>query len=113
MEIPRNILSTAVPTSGCIATTFRSRISTTMSNVGSCLRSKTVFCVRRRRASISPSVTVWVPPTRSERVGFETTFVSELPCAVATSCTPRSAIVLAAIASSSVPISSITITSGM
>ena len=40
-------------------------------------------------------------------------FSSVWPCAVAISCTPRSAIVRAAAASSSVPISSITMTSGM
>ena len=84
-----------------------------MSNVGGALRSRIDFCVPRRRASSSPSVTDWMPPTRSESVGFMIRFSSSLPCAVATSCTPRSAIVRAAAASSSVPISSMTITSGM
>src|SRR5437899_567884 len=36
-----------------------------------------------------------MPPTRSERVGFSMRFSSVLPCAVAMSCTPRSAIVRA------------------
>ncbi len=54
-----------------------------------------------------------MPPTRSASVGFAIRFSSVLPWAVPTSCTPRSAIVRAACASSSVPISSMTMTSGM
>src|SRR6266508_904703 len=54
-----------------------------------------------------------MPPTRSESVGLAIRFSSVLPCAVPTSWTPRSAMVRAAAASSSVPISSMTITSGM
>src|SRR6266566_3068554 len=37
-----------------------------------------------------------MPPTRSERVGLTSRLPRELPCAVATSCTPRSAMVHAA-----------------
>ena len=81
--------------------------------MGGALRSSTVFCVLRLRASMSPSVTAWIPPIRSERVGFWTRFSRVFPCAVATSCTPLSAMVRAALASSSVPISSMMMTSGM
>ena len=84
-----------------------------MSNVGGERRSRTVFCVPRRRASSSESVTDSMPPTRSDRVGLSNRFSRELPWAVPMSCTPRSAIVRAAAASSSRPISSITITSGL
>lgn len=110
---PRNMRSTAVPTSSCTPTRLRSRISTTTSKVGVCFLSNTVFWVRLRLASMSPSVTDCVPPTKSARVGLLMTFPNVFPCAVATSCTPRSAMVRAAIASSSVPISSMTTTSGM
>ena len=54
-----------------------------------------------------------MPPTRSARVGLSSMFSSELPCAVPISCTPRSAMVRAASASSCRPISSMTITSGL
>ncbi len=54
-----------------------------------------------------------MPPTRSESVGLSIRLSSALPCAVPISCTPRSAMVRAACASSSRPISSITITSGL
>ena len=85
-----------------------------MSKVGWALRSRMLFWGSpRRRISSSPRVTDWMPPIRSERVGFLIRLASWLPCAVPTSWTPRSAIVLAASASSSVPISSITITSGI
>ena len=110
---PRRIASTVSAVLRCTITLSRSTISTTTSKVGGALRSRTVFCVPRRRASSSPRVTVWMPPTRSERVGLSIRLSSVLPCAVPTSCTPRSAIVRAAAASSSVPISSMTITSGM
>src|SRR5919197_207417 len=60
-------------------------------NVGGALRSSTDFWVPRRRASSSERVTVWMPPTRSVRVGFSMRFSKVLPCAVAMSCTPRSA----------------------
>ena len=83
------------------------------SKVGGALRSSTVFWVPRRRASSSESVTAWMPPTRSARVGFASRFSSALPWAVAISWTPRSAIVRAASASAWVPISSMTTTSGM
>ena len=83
------------------------------SNVGGALRSSTLFCVRRRRASSSPRVTLWMPPIRSDSVGLSIRLSRLLPCAVPISCTPRSAIVRAACASSSVPISSMTMTSGM
>ena len=66
------------------------------SKVGGALRSSTVFWVPRRRASSSPSVTLWMPPMRSESVGFSIRFSSVLPWAVPTSCTPRSAMVRAA-----------------
>ena len=84
-----------------------------MSNVGGALRSNTVFCDLRLRASKSPRVTVCIPPIRSDKVGLSIKFSNSLPCAVATSWTPRSAMVLAALASNSVPISSIMMTSGM
>ncbi len=83
------------------------------SNVGGCLRSRTLFCERRRRASSSPRVTLWIPPMRSESVGLSIRLSRLLPCAVPMSWTPRSAIVRAACASSSVPISSMTMTWGM
>ena len=83
------------------------------SNVGGALRSRTLFCVRRRRASSSPRVTVWMPPIRSVSVGLSIRLSRLLPWAVPISWTPRSAIVRAAWASSSVPISSMTMTSGM
>ncbi len=51
---------------------------------------------------------VWMPPMRSERVGFLIRRASSPPCAVATSCTPLWAMLLAANASASVPISSCT-----
>ena len=95
------------------ATWLQFWISTTTSKVGGALRSRTDFWVPRRRASSSDRVTLWMPPMRSDSVGFIIRFSRVLPCAVATSCTPRSAIVRAADASSSVPISSMTMTSGM
>jgi len=96
-----------------MATRSQVWISTTTSKVGGAFRSRMDFRVPRRRASSSPRVTDWMPPMRSERVGFIIRFSSSLPWAVATSCTPRSAMVRAAAASSSVPISSMTMTSGM
>lgn len=54
-----------------------------------------------------------IPPTRISSEGFIIKFSIVTPWAVATSWMPRCAIVLAAIASSLVPISSITITWGM
>ncbi len=83
------------------------------SKVGGAFRSRTLFCVRRRRASSSPRVTLWIPPIRSDRVGLSIRLSSVLPWAVPMSWTPRSAIVRAAWASSSVPISSMTMTWGM
>ena len=83
------------------------------SNVGGALRSRTLFCVRRRRASSSPRVTLWIPPMRSESVGLSMRLSRLLPWAVPMSWTPRSAMVRAACASSSVPISSMTMTWGM
>ncbi len=96
-----------------MATLSQSWISTRISKVGWDVRSSIDFWVPLRLASSSPRVTDWIPPTRSARVGFIIRFSRVLPWAVATSCTPRSAIVRAAWASSAVPISSITITSGM
>ena len=107
------MLSTVSATSGWTATRCQSWISTTTSKVGGALRSRMVFWVPRRRASSSPRVTDWMPPIRSLRVGFIIRFSRVLPWAVPTSCTPRSAMVRAAAASSSVPISSMTMTSGM
>ena len=83
------------------------------SNVGGALRSRTLFWVRRRRASSSPRVTLWIPPMRSDSVGLSIRLSRLLPWAVPISWTPRSAIVRAAGASSSVPISSMTMTWGM
>ena len=83
------------------------------SKVGGALRSSTLFWVRRRRASSSPRVTLWIPPIRSDRVGLSIRLSRLLPWAVPISWTPRSAIVRAACASSSVPISSMTMTWGM
>ena len=97
----------------CATQYARSRISTTSGKVGGALRSSTDFCVPRERASSSPSVTEQMPPTRSERVGFLIRFSSSWPCAVPMSCTPRSAMVRHASASSSVPISSMITISGM
>jgi len=59
-----------------------------------------IFGWPRRFASSSPSVTDWIPPIRSARVGFIIRFSSVLPWAVATNWTPRSAIVRAACVSS-------------
>src|SRR5207247_1934600 len=69
--------------------------------------------VPRRRASSSPSVTVWMPPIRSPSLGFMIKFSRVLPCPVATSCTPRPPIVRAAPASIPLPTASLTLTSGM
>ncbi len=110
---PRSSPSTVSATSVWTVTRSRSMISTTTSNVGGALRSRTLFWVRRRRASSSPRVTVWMPPMRSDRVGLTIRLSRLLPCAVPMSWTPRSAMVRAAAASSSVPISSMTMTSGM
>ena len=71
-------------------------ISTMTSNVGGALRSRTLFWVRRRRASSSPRVTLWIPPIRSDSVGLSIRLSRLLPCAVPMSWTPRSAIVRAA-----------------
>mmetsp|Transcript_18785 Transcript_18785/g.39140 ORF Transcript_18785/g.39140 Transcript_18785/m.39140 type:complete len:355 (-) Transcript_18785:243-1307(-) len=54
-----------------------------------------------------------MPPMRSDSVGFFIRFSITWPCAVPTSMTPRSAMVLQASASASVPISSMITTSGM
>src|SRR3972149_408771 len=67
-------------------------ISTRTWKAGGAFRSSTDFCVPRRRASSSESVTVCTPPTRSESVGFSIRFSREFPCAGAMSCTPRSAL---------------------
>src|SRR6476469_351057 len=83
------------------------------SRVGGALRSSTLFWVRRRRASSSPRVTLWIPPLSSDRVGLSIRLSRLLPWAVPISWKPRSAIVRAAWASSSVPISSMTMTWGM
>ena len=90
-----------------------SSISTAAPKVGGPSRSSTLFCTRRLLASSSPSVTLATPPTRSFSVGFFRRFSSVCPCAVAIICTPRCEMVRAACASSSVPISSTTITSGV
>ena len=111
--ISRRKRSTTSATSWCTASRSLSWISMSTSKVGGALRSSTVFWVPRRRASSSESVTAWMPPTRSESVGFCSRLSSVLPCAVATSCTPRSAMVRAASASAVVPISSMTMTCGM
>src|SRR3972149_4518292 len=55
----------------------------------------------------------WISARMLERVGFMIRFSSVLPWAVAMSWTPRSAMVRAAAASRSVPISSMMMTSGM
>ncbi len=109
----RSSRSTTSATSWWTARRSLSWISIKTLKVGGALRSGTVFWVPRRRASSSERVTTWIPPTRSERVGFCSRFSSVLPWAVAISCTPRSAMVRAAIASAAVPISSMTITCGM
>mmetsp|Transcript_5863 Transcript_5863/g.26378 ORF Transcript_5863/g.26378 Transcript_5863/m.26378 type:complete len:232 (-) Transcript_5863:432-1127(-) len=83
-----------------------STISTAAPNVGGPSRSNTDFCTRLRLASSSPSVTLTTPPTRSFNSGFFRRFSSVCPCAVAIICTPRCEMVLAALASKSVPISS-------
>ena len=66
------------------------------SKVGGALRSRTLFWVRRRRASSSPRVTLWIPPIRSDRVGLSIRLSRLLPWAVPISWTPRSAMVRAA-----------------
>ena len=110
---PRSSRSTVAPMSSWTATRTNDWISTSELKVGGARRSSTVFCVPRRRASSSPRVTDSMPPIRSDSVGFCIRLCSVLPCAVPISCTPRSAIVRAAVASRLAPISSITITSGM
>ena len=100
-------------TSAWTVTRSRSTISMMTSNVGGAFRSRTLFWVRRRRASSSPRVTLWMPPMRSDSVGLSMRLSRLLPWAVPMSWTPRSAIVRAAWASSSVPISSMTMTWGM
>ena len=75
--------------------------------------SSTTFCEERFFASSSPRVTDSIEPIKSDKVGFLIRFSSVLPCAVAMSITPRSAMVLQAAASSSVPTSSTTITCGV
>ena len=93
---PRSIASTVSATSLWTVTRSRSWISTMTSNVGGALRSSTLFCVRRRRASSSPRVTLWMPPMRSDSVGLSIRLSRLLPWAVPMSWTPRSAIVRAA-----------------
>mmetsp|Transcript_8006 Transcript_8006/g.29972 ORF Transcript_8006/g.29972 Transcript_8006/m.29972 type:complete len:269 (+) Transcript_8006:2765-3571(+) len=110
---PCNSVSTATPTSRCTRHRPISSISTATPNVGGPSRSKTLFCTLRRRASSSPKVTLVTPPTKSFSVGFFNRFSRVCPCAVAIICTPRCDIVRAAAASSSVPISSTTTTSGV
>ena len=84
-----------------------------MSNVGCFSLSNTVFWQPLCFASSSPKVTELTPPTKSDIAGFLIKLSKVLPWAVAINITPRSAIVLAAATSSSVPISSTTITSGV
>ena len=88
-------------------------ISSAISKVDGAFLSKILFDVPRRFASSSPSVTYCIPPTKSVITGFLIKFSKAFPCAVPTNWTPRSAIVRAAAASSSVPISSIIIISGI
>ncbi len=83
--LPSRTASTVCATSWYSATRWYAWISTSVWNVGGALRSRTLFCVPRRLASSSESVTVCIPPTRSERVGFNIRFSSVLPCAVAMS----------------------------
>ena len=66
-ESPRSIESTVSATSEWTVTRSRSWISMITSKVGGALRSRTLFCVRRRRASSSPRVTLWIPPIRSRQ----------------------------------------------
>src|SRR5216683_2877379 len=88
---PRRAVSTMSASGMWMATRSRSWISTSTSNVGGALRSSTDFWVPRRRASSSESVTLWMPPRRSFSVGLTSRFSIVWPCAVAISCTPRSA----------------------
>src|SRR5260370_1127854 len=62
---PRSRSSTASATSLWTMTCRQLCCSTRTSKVGGALRSKTVFCVPRRRASPSPNVTACTPPPRS------------------------------------------------
>mmetsp|Transcript_45619 Transcript_45619/g.87249 ORF Transcript_45619/g.87249 Transcript_45619/m.87249 type:complete len:305 (+) Transcript_45619:729-1643(+) len=110
--LPASTASTLSSTR-CATQYSRSRISSSTGKVGGALRSITDLVVPRSLASSSPSVTVCTPPTRSDSVGFLMRFSRSCPCAVPTSCTPRSAMVRQASASASVPISSTMITSGM
>mmetsp|Transcript_8349 Transcript_8349/g.22291 ORF Transcript_8349/g.22291 Transcript_8349/m.22291 type:complete len:259 (+) Transcript_8349:1625-2401(+) len=110
---PASTMSTAWPTSKCTRHLLLASISMATSKDGGPPRSSMLFCTPRLRASSSPRVTLWMPPTKSASAGFFITFSSSFPCAVATSITPRWAIVRAAAHSASVPISSITTTSGM
>lgn len=78
--------------------------------MGLCLEVKQPWadCVTSDYARMPQEIVthVWMPPMRSERVGFLIRRASSPPCAVATSCTPLCAMLLAAKASASVPISS-------
>ena len=71
---PAKSASTDDATSVCTLQSPMSSISTAMLKVGGPSRSKIVFCPRLLRASSSPSVTDWTPPTKSQRDGFFKTF---------------------------------------
>mmetsp|Transcript_10336 Transcript_10336/g.43999 ORF Transcript_10336/g.43999 Transcript_10336/m.43999 type:complete len:215 (+) Transcript_10336:866-1510(+) len=109
---PANTSSTLSSTL-CATQKSRSCISIRIGNVGGAWRSMMVFWHPRARASSSPSVTLCTPPTRSDSVGFLMRFSRSWPCAVPMRVTPRSAIVRHAAASSSVPISSTMMISGV
>jgi len=79
VRVPRRAASTTSASGWWIATRSRSWISISTSKVGGDLRSSTDFCVPRRRASSSESVTVWMPPSKSLSVGLTSRFSSELP----------------------------------
>ena len=108
-----NNKSTEEPIFSWIIHVFGSWISTAISKVGEACLSNILFDEPLLLASSSPNVTYWMPPTKSVSVGFFIKFSNTLPCAVPTNWTPLSAIVRAANASNSVPISSIIIISGI
>ena len=110
---PRSCASTAAATSMWTMTSRQLSCSTRTSKVGGLLRSSTVFCVPLRLASSSPNVTACTSPTRSTKRRVDQQVLQRPPMRRPDQLHPRSAIVLAACASSSVPISSMTMTSGM
>mmetsp|Transcript_9568 Transcript_9568/g.20959 ORF Transcript_9568/g.20959 Transcript_9568/m.20959 type:complete len:259 (-) Transcript_9568:1736-2512(-) len=89
-------------------------ISTITSKQQGSLRSRTLFLASPRcTTSPADSTTVWVSPSSFPRMSELHTSLRVVPCTVASSCTPRPFMSLAAITSCAEPISSITIAWGV